>query len=384
MRPAPSPRLIAAALLAALGFVALVHGLISGPATIPGFLVDHGRAPAPDSASLSMEFLCNPCGTAQIHAPAIAEAANGDLVAVWYGGSREGAGDVALYASRRPASGAGWTRPQPVITRAQAASALGRHIKKLGNPVIGRDVRGRLWLVFVSVSAGGWSGSALNVTFSKDDGHTWSRPIRLVTSPFFNVSTLAKGAPLPLQDGGMAIPVYHELLGKFAEWLVLDASGSVIGKRRIGWGRGAIQPSAVALDPSTVVALMRDSADTRRVQRAVSGDGGRHWDAIRPTELPNPDAAVAAVRVAGDAVLLVFNDAVEGRRRLGLAVSRDEGMNWKRIHVLEAAPDGETDAEFSYPYATRAANGDVHIVYTWNRTAVRHVRLGAGWLEARL
>ena len=44
------------------------------------------------------------------------------------------------------------------------AQGVNRYIRKLGNPVVTRDAAGRIWLFYVSVSVGGWSGSAINAS----------------------------------------------------------------------------------------------------------------------------------------------------------------------------------------------------------------------------
>ena len=74
------------------------------------------------------------------------------------------------------------------------------------------DSDGRLWLIYVTVSIGGWSGSSLNVTMSEDEGRTWTRSRRLTLSPFLNLSELVKNAPVALTDGGSAVPIYHEFV----------------------------------------------------------------------------------------------------------------------------------------------------------------------------
>jgi predicted neuraminidase len=47
----------------------------------------------------------------------------------------------------------------------------------------------------VSVSYGGWSGSAINQLVSDDGGHTWPGARRLILSPLFNLSTLVRNQP---------------------------------------------------------------------------------------------------------------------------------------------------------------------------------------------
>src|SRR5690606_15349604 len=133
---------------------------------------------------------------------------------------------------------------------------LGRNIRKLGNPVIGTAPDGRLWLFYVSVSVGGWAGSAINFMTSDDEGKTWSQAKRLITSPFLNISTLVRGRPVFHSDGTIGLPVYHEFLGKFPEYLRIDQAGRVIDKTRMGYGRDSLQPSTVVLSETQAVSLL--------------------------------------------------------------------------------------------------------------------------------
>src|SRR3546814_6773369 len=63
--------------------------------------------------------------------------------------------------------------------------------------------------------------------YSDDLGKTWSTPRQLITTPFLNISTLVRNAPVFHQDGTIGLPVYHEFLGKFAEYLYISPNGEV-------------------------------------------------------------------------------------------------------------------------------------------------------------
>jgi len=148
----------------------------------------------------------------RVHAASIIEA-GGRLYAAWYAGSREGASDVSIWFSSFDNKTSRWSKNKKVFDRLTVQRALGRYIKKLGNPALGVDIKGRLWLFFVSVSAGGWSGSSINYSVSMDYGKSWSAPKRLATSPFFNVSTLVRTQPFNYSDSTIGLPVYHEFIG---------------------------------------------------------------------------------------------------------------------------------------------------------------------------
>ena len=46
--------------------------------------------------------------------------------------------------------------------------------------------------------------------------------------------------------------------------------------------------------------------------------------------------------------------------------------------------DGGCNFEFSYPYLIQAHNGDIHLVYTWNRVFIKHVMFDQLWLNRHL
>ena len=323
---------------------------------------------------------------ASVHSATAAEISGGRLRAFWYGGSREGASDVAIYTSVYSLREENWSPERVVVTREFAQRHLQRTVRKLGNPVVGRDSKGRLCLYFVSVSVGGWAGSAVNLMVSEDEGGTWSPPRRLVASPFLNISTLVKGAPLLFSDGAVGLPVYHELLGKFGELLRLDAEGHAVGKIRLSWGQSSLQPVIVPRSDKEAVGFMRYSGDPpNRVLMVRTGDGGVHWSPPAKTELPNPNAAIASVLLSGGPLLLAFNNAEEDREDLSLALSTDFGSTWRVAHRFEG-DSGATQApvrEYSYPWIMQDQAGDVHVLYTWGRSRIKHVRFNRAWLEGR-
>src|SRR5690606_4142813 len=105
-----------------------------------------------------------------VHAASVAPLSQGGLIAVWFAGSREGAPDVDIRASRFDPATQEWTREFTLVSRETTETLLQRNIRKLGNPVIALAPDNRLWLFYVSVSMGGWGGSAINAMHSDDDG----------------------------------------------------------------------------------------------------------------------------------------------------------------------------------------------------------------------
>jgi len=85
------------------------------------------------------------------------------------------------------------------------------------------------------------------------------------------------------------------------------------------------------------------------------------------------------------ALLLVFNNAEEDREDLSLALSKDFGSTWRVVHRFEGDL-GSAPApvpEYSYPWIMQDRAGDVHVLYTWGRSHIKHVRFNRAWLEGR-
>ena len=315
--------------------------------------------------------------TNEAHSASIA-ITDGKPVAVWYGGTEEGHRDVAIFSSSFDRK---WSSPLVIADRYSTEQALGRYIRKVGNPNLYSWPDGRLGLYYVSVSIGGWAASSINYMESIDQGVQWTSPIRLVTSPFLNISTLVRTKGLPLSDGGVQLPVYHEFLGKFSETLTLSSDLTVMDKVRISRGKYSLQPAITNLDESSAIGLLRYSGDPPgRVLSVFSEDSGAHWSTPVRTELPNPDSAVSIINLENGYLLLALNDLEDGRHRLSLAMgSADE---WTIVKVLEeeTATNLDHEYEYSYPSMTIDPDGFIHLVYTWNQKRIKHLRFNREWL----
>ncbi|MDP3070191.1 MAG: sialidase family protein [Opitutaceae bacterium] len=315
------------------------------------------------------------------HGSALCALPSGDLLAVWYGGTREGAADVALFTARRAAGTDHWTAPRLAVDRISAQDELERSIKKIGNAVVFPDASGTLWMIYVTVSMGGWSGSALNVKTSPDEGRTWTASRRLTLNPFLNLSTLVRNKPIHASDGRIGLPVYHEMALKFPQmlWLTPGPGGGVgdYRMRNLAAETGLIQPTLVALGDDRVLMMLRDRRPDRRMHTAYSEDNGWTWSEAVPSDLPNPDSALDALRLADGRILMVYNHAHRGRENLRIAVSGDGGRRWVAGPVLESA----AGREFSYPSLAEDHGGRIHVTYTWQRERIKHVEFNLAWLD---
>jgi predicted neuraminidase len=353
-----------------------------GAAQFASSLASPTRLEQADTAPSYTEQLINPDSPLAVsHVVSLCELPDGGLAAVWYAGSREGARDVAIFLSTQAQGQTNWAAPRAIMTPARAASELHRGIRKVGNPLIFADAAGQLLLLYVTILAGGWSGSSLNLTTSADGGLSWSPSRRLTLSPFFNISELVRNRPAQLADGSWMVPIYHECIGKFPELLWLRNAGNdlLATKARIAGGRSGFQPALVPLAINSALACLRDCGPRRRISVARTDDAGRTWSSPDALDLPNPDSGLSALRLTDGRLLLAFNDSAVSRENLRLALSADEGKSWRRVATFAE----ERGAEFSYPFLLQTRDGKVHLVYTWKRKAIKQVVFNTAWLNER-
>lgn len=370
--------------LALMAIAAARDGWHFFPVTGIQFFIPAAVAPDADQSPEFFEQFVDPDFIRpSAHASSLCEMADGRIAAVWYAGTREGAKDVAIFFATRAAGLTnGWSAPRSIITRDSAAEETFRYVKKVGNAVLFTGTNGHLHVLFVTTGFGGWSCSALNLKTSTDGGETWSRAQRLGLSPFLNISELAKNPPAQLAGGGFAVPIYHELLGKFTEmlWLRPGADGFDAVKTRAFGGRTAFQSALVANNETDAVLLSRTAGTPMKVHSSRTLDAGRTWSANTTIDLPNSNSGLDAIRMADGRMLLVFNDSSDGRENLRLAVSADGGVTWRRAGTL-VAEDGE---EFSYPTVLQTRDGLIHVTYTWKRLGIRQATFNVAWIESQL
>jgi predicted neuraminidase len=295
-----------------------------------------------------------------LHAPSLVEREDGSLLCCWFEGKVEAGSDVRIRGAILMPGGY-WGEAFDVTDGAATGRDLGYGVRTVGNPVVFAHPSGEYWLIYPSISLGGWAGSRLNLKRSLD-GVEWGPAQRLQVGPFFNLSTLVKAPPAPLDDGTIALPAYHEMIGGFGEMLFIDAAGEVTDKARMGArGLSAIQPWLVPTGPRHALAFCRDlGKGAKRVFVTRTEDAGRHWSAIDESALPNPNSPVAAWRFADGRIGLVFNDGETDRRLLRLAVTEDEGRSFRRAGILF---DGREDNRtHRYVFALRGADGMFHLV----------------------
>lgn len=333
------------------------------------------------------------------HASTLVELRDGDILAAWFAGSKEGAPDVKIYGARLHDSV--WTPPFE-LARADHVACW--------NPVLFHTRDGRLWLYYkYGTSPSTWTGAR---KWSADEGRTWS----ITESLPDGILGPIKDRPLILDDGTIVSGSSHEAGregGKWTAWIERSTNGgrtwtkfgpitvpdsldlpnpdataardqALAAQKGSGDAAhtklyapadatiGIIQPAVVALAGHHLRFYARSRTRSAQIAVADSYDDGRHWTQAHFLALPNPNSGIDAVRLRDGRIVLAFNNSYVARTPLNLAVSRD-GEHFQVFETLEDSP-----GQYSYPAIIQAASGDLLIAYSWRRQTIKFVRVPLG------
>ncbi|MFO0956785.1 MAG: sialidase family protein [Isosphaeraceae bacterium] len=337
-----------------------IPGMIAGIGSI--VLSGLAAIAADDPAILAQEFVYQKAPFPSCHAATLAETPRG-LAAAWFGGSREGADDVGIWFSSR--TGNRWSSPVEV-----ANGVVDNRRYPCWNPVLFQAPDGPLLLFFkVGPSPSRWWGM---LKTSRDGGESWSEALRLPEGILGPI----KNKPVLLANNRLLCPTSTEQDG----WKVHFEWSSDLGKtwsksESLGDGKsvGIIQPSILIHPDRRLQMLCR--SQQKAIYQAWSMDQGQTWSEPIASSLPNPNSGIDAVTLEDGRFLLVYNHTSAGRSPLNLAISRD-GSAWQAGPVLENQP-----GEYSYPAIIQTADGIVHLVYTHQRTRIKHVAVDPSKIE---
>jgi predicted neuraminidase len=340
---------------------------------LPAFLLVATVAfAAPHPAVISAGFINEGAPYPECHASTIVETAPGHLVAAWFGGTKERNPDVGIWVARH--EGGKWL---PALEVANGIQPGGQPRLPTWNPVLFQPRQGPLVLFYkVGPSPSTWWGMVMT---SADGGQTWSAPRRLPDGILGPI----KNKPVELADGTWLCASSTEGNPDGQGWLVhfersrdRGATWEKIGPVKKGPAFDAIQGSILFHRDGALQALHRTKQGV--IAQTWSKDGGQTWSALTAIDLPNPNSGTDAVTLKDGRQLLIYNhsahraDEAKGDRwPLDLAVSED-GLTWRRVATLETEP---RVSGYAYPAIIQAADGRVHVTYTWGRKLIKHVVL---------
>lgn len=379
---------------------------------------------------LTNEFLYETTSFPECHSATICELPNGDLVATYFGGTKERNPDCCIWVSRKPKGAKEWEAPVMAAHGKMPFSEMGLTREeilkeKLNGEITLRDSRKAAWnpVIFynkankqleiyfkLGINPRDWSGWIVR---SKDGGKTWSK--RESLGQFSNASELKNIADLrvlgPVKNkifelqatensklktqNRLLSPTSLEL-GGWRLYFELSDDGGKTWRRtadveaplneapaaEAGKPVNAIQPAILQLEDGRLAAVARTRSE--RVAITYSSDNGETWSKLELLDVPNNNSGLDAVTLkepfdGGYKHLMICNDApvpqgIKGgkglRTPLSLQRSKD-GLHWEHWLTLEDSPI----SQYSYPSIIQTADGHVHCIYTWRRQRIKHIEI---------
>lgn len=350
-----------------------------------------------------------PSPMVQNHAANLHFLPDGRLACVWFGGTMEGMGDISIWMSTLGPEG--WSAARRLSDDATRSEQ---------NPVLFTAPDGAVWLFHTSQPGGRQDECEIVARVSLDGGRTFG-PARRI-GDFRGVFVRQ---PLRIGPAGeWLLPGFHCVTPAAGRWtgdidtavmLVSRDQGQSWASVEVPDSLGAVHMNPVAPLGGTMPAFYRDRY-AQWVKRSLSTDGGLTWTTPAPTDLPNNNSSVQAVRLIDGRVAMVLNpvsaatsdarraslyDEIEGeaevqavttgpkavwgvpRAPMVLALSTDNGATFPvRIpiddgsgHALSNNSAAGVNKELSYPSILQGKDGLLHLAYTYHRRAIRYVRM---------
>ena len=351
------------------------------------------------------------------HAPGIVECPNGDLLASWYRGSGErSADDVAVFGARKKKGQSTWSESTLWADTPGFPDC---------NTCLMVDGQKRLWLFWPVILANSWESCITHYKvsshFTEDGAPKWENqglillkpddfrdeaatvldqlvaklpePIRQPIEPKVAVAKQRLGdklyqrlgwqprcKPTVLKSGRILLPLYTDTFS-ISIMAISDDAGATWFASKPLLGFGNIQPAVLQRTDGTLVAYMRENGPLKKIRVAESQDEGMNWGAVGVADFPNPGSGVDGVRLANGHWLLVYNDTVRGRNSLAVSLSDDEGRTWKWTRHLEKHDDGS----YHYPAIIQGSDGTIHAIYSYfvaDGKTMKHAAFNEAWIMA--
>ena len=352
-------------------------------------------------------LLPSPC--VQNHAAFLAPDADG-LACLWFGGSLEGRSDISIF--RATLKGGAWTAPERLTDDKDRSEQ---------NPIQFDAPDGRRLILHTAQPGGDQDACAVRMR----EAGSAPRDLPLPAGTFVR-------APIHVRDdGAWLLPLFRCVSQAGRRWTgshdtaalaISGDAGKTWREVEVPGSIGSVHMTLVPLGDGVLAAFFRRrQADF--VHRSESRDGGESWTAPGPTDVPNNNASISAIRLRDGRIALACNPvnatmhpdrraslydelgedarpAATGgcnpvwgvpRAPMAICLSEDGGRTFPRRIIVEDGPgmcltndslDGG-NREMSYPSLIQSHDGTLDLAYTYFRRAIKHVRLSPEWLKAR-
>lgn len=301
------------------------------------------------------------------HASTILKLPDGDILAAWFAGTREGNGDVRIWYAKKHKDN--WSEPICLKTSTNVPH---------WNPVLHLKENGTVRLFYkAGEKISHWITEYCD---SSDFGKTWTSPKILIKDDYSGGRGPVKNKCIKTTAGLLLAPASTEQNKQWRCFIdISDDDGDtwhkapyIVRPRKQPTGLvRMIQPTLWQDEYGIIHALMR--TDKGYVYYSQSADNGKNWTKAEKTDIPNNNSGIDCVKGTDGCIYLVCNPVSENwgaRSPLVLMKSADNGKNFSTIATLEDKNGGE----FSYP-AIISFENKLHITYTYERKNIVYTEI---------
>jgi len=301
------------------------------------------------------------------------------LWAAWYsGGDWEGPGNYLLLATSGD-DGETWAAPVLAVIPPEGARAF--------DPCLWLDPQGRLWFFWAQClgALDGRYGVWAMVTENADEElPAWSPPRRLSDGIMMNKPTVTLTGDwlLPVSiwkgHGAHHPPIYHHPGERTGAWVLVSRdTGKTFGfSGKVSSQADRIYDEHMLVERSEGSLWMLTRIKTG-IWENESNDGGKTWNHGRRSSIPHLNSRFFIRRLLSGNLLLVRHDVPDKstppekalRSHLTAFISQDDGRTWLGGLLLDER------VGVSYPDGTQMQDGTIHVIYDFNRTLEKEIRL---------
>lgn len=322
-----------------------------------------------------MKLVMKKCPTEMCHASTLLKIGQNRFLVAWFGGTKEGNGDVAIWITRgneenfdepeilSQSDEAHWN---PVLFRINEKKIM--IFYKVGNEI-------SKWRTVYRISEDNGESFGEEKELVQGDqggrGPVRNKPVRLKNGRILAPGSTEQGRWKAFvdcsDDDGVSwkkskdIEI-RQLKYKVGERTVAKDDSSIPVSEQSFYGRGVIQPTLWESEPNQVHMLLRSTEG--RIYRSDSKDRGDTWTDAYPTELPNNNSGIDMICTEDNRLFLVYNPVGKNwgeRTPISLAESENDGKTWIKIRDLSSG-----EGEFAYP-AIIQDEKYLYITYTYKR-----------------
>ena len=359
--------------------------------------------PAPSAAESPLYekgFVRQAAEPAEQHCyPVITQTGRGNLFTVWTRIGRTGPGTdrpIVIVGSFSKDGGRSWEEPKTLI-----------HTPGMGDYDPNVVVDGNRILVYSTttpVPQPVIDRSDMWMTYTEDEGTTWTKPVEIKTGFKYLVGKRHIG--IKLKDGTLAMPFSWDLWAQAGTpartegEMDLKSGILVSADRGLSWtprgdlhiferktlpgGTGGLcEPALVELQNGELYMLFRTGSSW--IYEARSRDQGRTWSRPARSKLQGYNAPMALWQLAQNPkeVIVIWNNSPVNRWPLCVAISANGGRSWSPPKDVA----GMTKSDVSYPGICQAKDGTFVAVwqqFNSNQTRdIRWARFNRAWVMER-